>query len=159
MKNLNDWSVADLLALHQRLEANVAVNPEPMFGLLYYTASKEWRVEPNADGENMPLTEAEAKLIMFFAGREYQAPGLLIHLYSISGHFRTAIKAKVDEAIPAPPDKWYRYINAFRTNWTPEEKEPKKAEAKPSKVRASQKINEFAVPFPNSNSFGEEPPF
>lgn len=157
MTNLNDWSVADLLALYKRIEAHVSENPEPVF-FLDYSEANGWDSEQNLEGDVIQFTEAEAKLLLFFLGREHDNRTMMIHLYSIAGHFRSLIKAKVNEAIPEPPKQWYNYLAAYRTNWTPEDKVKK--EAKPGTIRLGKKIIEARVPFPKGNmNKHEDPPF
>ncbi|MBF9237471.1 hypothetical protein I2I05_08675 [Hymenobacter sp. BT683] len=168
MTILNDWSAADLLDLYKRLEAHVSFNDEPLFTLDFDAGDDGFVSGQNSEGYMIKFTEAEAKLLLFFTGREFHSE-MVIHLYSIAGHFRSAAKAKVDEAIPEPPAKWYRYLNAFRTNWTPEDKEKKNGKAKddelpaqfkPNTIRLGSKVKNSPVPFPKGNmNKHEDPPF
>ena len=155
--NLNDWSVTELLDLYKRIEQHVTPNTEPVF-FLDYDDEYGWCSNTNNDGDLLSFSTDEAQLIFLFTGREYLGEQMVIHLFSVSGHFRNAIKAKVDEAIPAaPPAKWYNYIKSFRTNWTPEDKDVP-AKAKPN--RGGQKFKAETVPFPKGNvNKHEDPPF
>ena len=148
MTNLNDWSASDLLALYQRIDTHVSQDIEPIF-CLDYNERHGWNSEQYGKADMIQFSKAEAKVIMLFSGQEYKGELLVIHLYSIAGQFRQAVKYKVDEAIPAPPAKWFSYIKSFKTNWTPEDK-PKKEKTK---------IKESAIPFPKGNSIHEDPPF
>lgn len=166
MVNLNDWSVSDLLDLYQRLEANARANPELTF-LFDYDEENGWSVESNINGDRFPLTSGEADLILFFTGMENSNQTDIIHLYQIAGHFRNAVKSKLDEAIPAPPSKWYKYIRSFRTNWTVEDQlaKTKKNGASPENAfytpkRVVGKVKGSPVPFPPASvNKRDDPPF
>jgi hypothetical protein len=158
MKNLNDWSARDLLALYQRIEEHVAPNEEPL--LVLEGDDPDWQPRENAEGDRMALSADERQLLLFVTGREHDGNDLVFHLYSIAGPFRTLIKAKVEEAIPAPPKQWYNYLAAYRTKWKPEDKGTPNERPKSSKIRSGARIKESPVPFPKGNmSEHDDPPF
>lgn len=118
MINLHDWSVADLLDFYNRLEEHTSVNPSPLFFLDYTEKEGGWHSCCNAEGNVLQFAEYEAKLLLFFAGREYCNKQITIHLNSVAGQFRGLIKEKVDQAIPGPSQKWYQHINSYREVWS-----------------------------------------